>query len=805
MTKSLRTTLPLVGCAAVAVYLGEVLVGLWFGARWPLPLWYFLLGCLMAFATGVLVAVIATLLRTLSDRPVAAWAIFCWAVVMVKLFVPLGMQHPAPFLVLSLPFLLYGVLLFNRRVKEGSRVSWSLLTTLAAVISTDLYHSLGMLLEGGGWRAWATASLTVVLILMALGVQRDLERLGARLDPGFSSAAWGFLTALILTAMVWSSSGTVSRWNQTSYYDGPPVRGDLEEKYDRADRPDVIMISVDGLRHPRFDPELDSLPHLRELRRDSLVFDRVFSTSSWALPSHASLMTGRLPEDHGAVSHIFTRIRSPLVSYPQVLRAAGYRTRALTGGGHLRPTFGFARGFQNFWQQPEAQRGFVPGGLEFAARVLRGTEYRFPVLYRNHRGPYARSSDPIFERARRLLRSPSSPEQPQFLFLHTNELRDYQRPDPGGRSGVPSEESWSPSRSPEAQLPDPVPSRVDRERFLTRIPSFSDTEWERFRSRVQSLEPADWKRTLLGYQAQLLPAVPRMRTQRRIAALEDETWTTFLSWSRKDINYITDWNLSALARLRALSREKLQERRARYRRVLRSVDRKLGEFLQFLQDHDRYRDSLIVLLSGHGEGFSRDPLVVGHGLRRDLDQHGQLHDVLLRVPLWIKLPGNRGGGETRPERLQITDVFPSLLDHLGIVQTNPRTTDRFGRATELVPSEGERSTFDRDLVRGSVQSGKSLAPKFFVRSSRYKLTVDAAWELREYWRVPEEHHRDFLFSRAVPSDERERLRGTMSGVIEDFLHSSNPYPELSFQAQEFLRNQIHHPTGSAPRKGPSNP
>ncbi|MBV9492840.1 MAG: sulfatase-like hydrolase/transferase [Acidobacteria bacterium] len=82
------------------------------------------------------------------------------------------------------------------------------------------------------------------------------------------------------------------------------------------------------------------------------------------------------------------------------------------------------------------------------------------------------------------------------------------------------------------------------------------------------------------------------------------------------------------------------------------TDTLLGDFFAFLKAEDLYDDALIVVLSDHGEGLG------DHGE----DEHGIfLYRESLQVPLFVKLPGGKRGGESVAEPVQLTDVFPTIL------------------------------------------------------------------------------------------------------------------------------------------------
>jgi arylsulfatase A-like enzyme/Flp pilus assembly protein TadD len=87
------------------------------------------------------------------------------------------------------------------------------------------------------------------------------------------------------------------------------------------------------------------------------------------------------------------------------------------------------------------------------------------------------------------------------------------------------------------------------------------------------------------------------------------------------------------------------------------TDRQVGALLDALKSRDLYDRSVIVVLSDHGEGLG-DHVELEHGLF--------LYREALQVPLMVKLPGARRGGERIDLPAGLIDVAPTLLDLLGM-------------------------------------------------------------------------------------------------------------------------------------------
>lgn len=118
-----------------------------------------------------------------------------------------------------------------------------------------------------------------------------------------------------------------------------------------AGAPNVVLIIVDALRadhlstygYPR-----QTSPNLTQLASKSVVFENAIAPSSWTLPSHASMLTGRYPTEHQAGEDNW-RLDGRFPTLGEAFEKHGYRTAALSGNFLLFNTrVGFGRGFQHF-------------------------------------------------------------------------------------------------------------------------------------------------------------------------------------------------------------------------------------------------------------------------------------------------------------------------------------------------------------------------------------------------------------------------------------------------------------------------
>ena len=87
------------------------------------------------------------------------------------------------------------------------------------------------------------------------------------------------------------------------------------------------------------------------------------------------------------------------------------------------------------------------------------------------------------------------------------------------------------------------------------------------------------------------------------------------------------------------------------------VDYIIGEIIQHLQVEDLWEDTMFVVTSDHGEN-------IGH--HEMMDHVFSLHESIIKVPLIIRYPGLFPPGTRYEYPVQLTDIFPTLLEMVGV-------------------------------------------------------------------------------------------------------------------------------------------
>jgi arylsulfatase A-like enzyme len=183
----------------------------------------------------------------------------------------------------------------------------------------------------------------------------------------------------------------------------------------KAPRPPlVLLVTLDTTRADRlscYGYSRGTTPQLDRLAADALLFENALATSSWTLPSHATLFTGKLGSVHGAgydakgplslaaalPGSEWERYRArPLDeserTLAEMLKDAGYATGGVVAGPWMKKPFGLAQGF-DFWDddQIDSTDGrradkVSDAALRFLERT-KGPAFLFLNYYDPH-GPY---------------------------------------------------------------------------------------------------------------------------------------------------------------------------------------------------------------------------------------------------------------------------------------------------------------------------------------------------------------------------------------------------------------------------------
>lgn len=106
-----------------------------------------------------------------------------------------------------------------------------------------------------------------------------------------------------------------------------------------------------------------------------------------------------------------------------------------------------------------------------------------------------------------------------------------------------------------------------------------------------------------------------------------------------------------------MSEEDFAILQALYDGALASLDAEVGLLVDFLRRRGLLERTMLIVTSDHGENIGE------HGL---MSHAYSLHDTLIRVPLLIRYPEMFAPGQRVAHQVQLTDLFPTMMDCLQL-------------------------------------------------------------------------------------------------------------------------------------------
>jgi arylsulfatase A-like enzyme len=208
-----------------------------------------------------------------------------------------------------------------------------------------------------------------------------------------------------------------------------------------------------------------------------------------------------------------------------------------------------------------------------------------------------------------------------------------------------------------------------------------------------------------------------------------------------------------------------------YDREIRYLDDQLRAFFDDLEEMGIWRNTLLVIMSDHGEAF------LEHGF---LFHGGVLHDEVLRVPLLVVGPGIAAGRRIETA-VSLLDLTPTILDWLGLPAPDGmmgRNVAAAARGPDSVETSSDRAIFSETwtplmtrMTADGIKSERREHPAYAVRKDGRKLIRRGPADARRYWyydlrRDPDE--RDDLYVRdpEAAADLRALLEAYEASMVE---------------------------------------
>ncbi len=115
-------------------------------------------------------------------------------------------------------------------------------------------------------------------------------------------------------------------------------------------QPHLLLITLDTLRPDHlniYGYQRDTSSAISDLAKDSFVFENAFTVATNSGPSHATILTGLYPSQHGLMDN-GQAINPSIPTLAGILKERGYETAGFVGYHALNEESGLDKGFQSF-------------------------------------------------------------------------------------------------------------------------------------------------------------------------------------------------------------------------------------------------------------------------------------------------------------------------------------------------------------------------------------------------------------------------------------------------------------------------
>jgi len=217
----------------------------------------------------------------------------------------------------------------------------------------------------------------------------------------------------------------------------------------------------------------------------------------------------------------------------------------------------------------------------------------------------------------------------------------------------------------------------------------------------------------------------------------------------------------------------VEEKCGWYDNEMACLDFEIGELLNRLKECKLYNDTLIVVTSDHGELL---------GEHEDFGHSYWLYQELLHVPLIVKYPQGKNGGQTSGKAVQNSDIFAEILEQAGIALPPDIMGQPFAMVDHLIFSEAERNP--------------KWAKKWSVKY-KYKHNLKAIYSkvFNHLKLIHSDNGKNELYDICMDSGEKNKLidsnkTATILGELENYLGALNALREKFLKKQPSRQKKL---------------
>ena len=246
--------------------------------------------------------------------------------------------------------------------------------------------------------------------------------------------------------------------------------------------------------------------------------------------------------------------------------------------------------------------------------------------------------------------------------------------------------------------------------------------------------------------------------------------TEWFSWSGRARKRDDVIRKKLVETLTPLTDTETAEIKRRYDSALSYVDEQIGKILLELERRQLMENSIVIIVSDHGEMF---------GEHHSWYHHNKFYDELIRVPLLIRMPHNIIGQPQKiKQQVRLIDIAPTILDAANISLSK---ADNLLQGRSLLPLMTDTNPYDELPAIVESWHNQSLC----VRWRGWKYIVGPDWHIGE---APLESIRDTetrLFNLAQdPGEshnclaEHPELAAEFQALIKQHLELVEPHRDL---------------------------
>ncbi len=136
-----------------------------------------------------------------------------------------------------------------------------------------------------------------------------------------------------------------------------------------------------------------------------------------------------------------------------------------------------------------------------------------------------------------------------------------------------------------------------------------------------------------------------------------------------------------------------------YYALVSEVDHCVGEILRALDENGIAEETIVIYTSDHGD------FVGNHGMVEKAAAGQNVYEDILNIPLIIRYPGNKQKGKRTAELVSLVDIYPTLIDLLGLKTPSLK-----------YPLQGKS-------LAETLTKGKKMNREYFVSESWSQATV----------------------------------------------------------------------------------